>query len=387
MSRSISTSIKPFLAMSVQEKALEMEQAGHHIIKLTIGQPDFVTPDCVLEAAQKAIRDGQTGYTHSLGIWPLREAIARYYHTEYGVTVSPERVVISGGSSPGMLILFDMLLENGDEVITGNPSYACYNGFIRNAGGVQKCLSVKEEDSFQLKPDAVRAAITPKTRAVMLNSPSNPAGTIMPRKDMQAIAQLCRQDDDANGIMLVSDEIYHGLSYEGHVASALELTDNCCVVDGFSKRYAMTGWRLGWMVLPQRLIPTINALHQNFFICACSISQWAGLAALKCAGPDVERMRNEYDKRRKIIIDLLRDAGFGVKSSPAGAFYILADARAFSNDSLAFSFELLEHAKVAVAPGIDFGSEGEGFMRFSYANSIENIEEAMHRIKKYLSNR
>jgi aspartate/methionine/tyrosine aminotransferase len=366
--------------MQILEKALEMERSGRRIIKLSVGQPDFPTPECVLEAARKAMRDGHTGYTHSLGIWELREAVAEYYQLEYGLGVSPERIVISGGSSPAMLMLFMAMLEAGDEVIMGNPAYACYESFIRNAGGTPLAVPVREERRFQLRPEEVRAVMGAKTRAVLLNSPSNPAGTVMPGEDMRALAELCAGAD----LSLVSDEIYHGLHYEGRVASVLEFSDQACVVDGFSKRYAMTGWRLGWMVVPPELVPLLNTLQQNFFICAGSVAQWAGLAALKEAGPDVRRMAAEYDRRRLICIELLRALGFGVKSSPAGAFYIMADAREFSHDSLAFAHELLEHAGVAVAPGVDFGSEGEGYLRFSYASSVENIQEAMQRIKAYL---
>jgi aspartate/methionine/tyrosine aminotransferase len=385
--RAISKSIKPFLAMLVQEKALEMEQAGRRIIKLSIGQPDFATPECILEAAARAMRDGRTGYTHSLGVWELREAIAEYYQEEYGLRVAPERIVVTAGSSLGLRLLFDALLESGEEVIIGNPAYACYESFIISAGGKPRYIPASEEEHFQMDPARIRAAFTPQTRGILINSPSNPGGTIMPRAHIKALAALCVESTPESGPLLISDEIYHGLSYEEPAASALEFADNCIVVDGFSKRYAMTGWRLGWMVLPLSLVPLLNALQQNFMICAGSVAQWAGLAALKQGKADSLRMREEYNRRRVIMVELLRALGFGVNSSPAGAFYVLADARSFCGDSLKFAFDLLEHAGVSVAPGIDFGSGAEGYMRFSYANSVENIQEAMRRIKVYLERR
>lgn len=384
MSRKLAETVKPFLAMDVLEKALEMERRGCRVIHLSVGQPDFPTPECALDAAKKAIADGQTGYTHSLGIWPLREAVAEYYHKEYGVSVSPEQVIITAGSSPGMLMLFDALCEDGDEVITGNPGYACYTSFISHAGGKPVEVPAREEDGFQLDPARVRAAISPGTRGILVNSPSNPAGTVLPREDLAALAALCTPE---SGIMLISDEIYHGLCYEGRAASALELTENACVLDGFSKRYAMTGWRLGWMVVPKKFIPLLSALQQNFFICACSVSQWAGLAAIKGAEADVKRMAAEYDRRRLVMVDRLKALGFGIKSAPNGAFYVLADARHLGAESLPLAMEILEKAHVGVTPGIDFGSGAEGYLRFSYANSIENIEEAMQRLKKFMENR
>lgn len=369
--------------MDVLEKAECLERAGHGVIHLEIGQPDFPTPECIGEAAVRAVREGKTAYTHSMGILPLRQAIAGYYRREYGVTVSPEQVVVTNGSSPSMLLLFSVICEPGDNVIMGDPAYACYESFVRYAGAQVIRVPAAEEADFQLDPEAVRRAVTPRTRAILINSPSNPAGTLISRADMERLAGI--------GPMLVSDEIYHGLVYEGKAVSALEVTDRCCVLDGFSKRYAMTGWRLGWMVAPPELIPTLQVLQQNFFICTNSISQWAGLAALTCAEDDVRRMREEYNRRRLLMVQRLRELGLGVRSNPVGAFYVLADARHLTPagqqpDSLALAFDILEKAHVGVAPGIDFGCQAEGYLRFSYANSLENIEEGMRRLGEYLKN-
>lgn len=370
--------------MDVLEKAQELERAGKRVIHLEIGQPDFETPACVNEAAHKAIRDKHTGYTHSMGILPLREAIAAYYEREYGVAVHPDRIAVTNGTSPAMMMLFAVLCEAGDEVIMADPAYACYESFVRFAGATVRRIAAAEEHGFQLDPDAVKAAATGKTRAVLVNSPSNPAGTIIPKDDLARLAEA--------GPWLVSDEIYHGLTYEGRAASVLEVTDKCFALDGFSKRYAMTGWRMGWMVAPKEFIPAIQILQQNFFISPNSISQQAGLAALSCAAEDVKRMAAEYNRRRLIMVEGLRRIGFGVRSNPVGAFYVLADARHLTPagrapDSLALAFDILEKAHVGVAPGIDFGERAEGYLRFSYASSVENIEEALARLAVYSEQR
>lgn len=370
--------------MDILEKAQEMEQAGKHVIHLEVGQPDFETPACVVEAANKAMQDKKTGYTHSLGILPLREAIAEYYALEYKVAVSPEQIVVTSGSSPAMFMLFSMLCESGDEVILADPTYACYENFVRFAGAEVIHVAAAEDAGFQLAPKAVHKAVTAKTRAIIVNSPSNPAGTLLSRQDMQELASI--------GPRLVSDEIYHGLVYEGNAVSALEISPEACVLDGFSKRYAMTGWRLGWMVVPRGFVQVLQVMQQNFFISANSISQWAGIAALKYAAADVKRMVSEYARRRLLILERLRALGFGIRSHPVGAFYVLADARhlvqnARTPNSLTLAFDILEKAQVGVAPGIDFGPGAEGYLRFSYASSLENIEEAMHRLKRYMENR
>ncbi len=380
MAKSVCESITSFLVMDILEKAQELERAGRGIIHLEIGQPDFSTPDCINEAAIKAVRDGKTAYTHSLGILPLREAIAEYYLEHYQTEVSPDQIVITNGTSPAMLLLFSLLCEKGDTVLMPTPTYACYESFVCFAGALSLRVPAAEEEDFQFNPEAVRRAVRPDTRAILFNSPSNPAGTLISRPAMEELAKI--------GPTLVSDEIYHGLVYEGKAVSALEVTGNCCVLDGFSKRYAMTGWRLGWMVVPKKYIPTLQILMQNFFISANSVSQWAGVAALKEAWPDVERMAAQYDKRRLVLIDGLRKLGFGIKSRPSGAFYVLADARPLLGgkkaDSLALALDILNKAGVGVAPGIDFGQEAEGYLRFSYANSLDNIETALDRLRNYL---
>lgn len=368
--------IPPFIVMDVLERAQELERRGHDVIHLEIGEPDFDTPQCILDAARKAMADNQTHYTHSLGLWPLREAVADYHQRRYGVTFSPEQVVITTGVSPALLILFAALLEDGDEVIMSNPGYACYPNVVRFVGGEPVFVDVFEEDGFQLRPDDIESRITPRTKAILINSPANPTGHLLSPDRIEQIAGL--------GPLVVSDEIYHGLVYEGREHDIFEFTDHAVVMGGFSKKFAMTGWRLGYLVVPPDLLRPIQKMHQNFFICAPSISQWAGLAALTCADEDVERMRRTYDERRRFIVGRLRELGFGIPTDPNGAFYVLANARHLSNDSHSLAFDLLEKAHVGASPGIDFGHGAEGYLRFTYANSIENIAVGMDRLEAYL---
>jgi aspartate/methionine/tyrosine aminotransferase len=371
--------IAPFLAMEVLERAVELEAKGNHIVHLELGEPDFPTPACIQEAAARAVKEGKTGYTHSLGILPLREAIAEHYYTKYGVQVSPERILVTAGTSPAMWMIFSALLEPGDQVILSNPHYACYPNFIRFCGGEPVAVAVHEDDGFQFRPEVVKGRMGPRTKAIFINSPANPTGTLLSAERMAALAGL--------GPLVVSDEIYHGLVYEGREDSILEFTDRAIVFNGFSKAYAMTGWRLGYAIVPPELIRPLQKMHQNFFISANAFVQAAGIAALRAAQPDVERMRATYDERRRFIIPGLRRLGFGIATEPTGAFYVLANAKRFASDSYALAFEILERAKVGVTPGVDFGSNGEGYLRFSYANSKDNIAEALRRLEVFLARR
>ncbi len=371
--------IAPFLAMEVLERAQTLEQQGADIVHLEVGEPDFDAPDCVKEAIQRAIAEGYTHYTHSLGELALREAICAHYGQTYGVSLSPEQIVVSSGTSPVMMLLFAALLEEGDEVILSDPRYACYPNMVRFAGGVPVDVPVHEEDGFQLDPEAVRERITPHTRAIMINSPSNPTGTLLSAERMAALAEL--------GVPIISDEIYHGLVYAGQERSILEFTQDALVLNGFSKQYAMTGLRLGYLIAPRAYVRPLQKLQQNFFISANSAAQRGGIAALQCAGPDVARMRRIYDERRRFMLQRLRELGLGVAVEPTGAFYVFANARHLSNDSLSLAFDILEQAHVGVTPGIDFGANGEGFLRFSYAASLERIAEGMNRLEAYLASR
>ncbi|MBW2708561.1 MAG: pyridoxal phosphate-dependent aminotransferase [Deltaproteobacteria bacterium] len=368
--------IPPFIVMDVLERAHELERQGRNIIHLEIGEPDFPTPECICEAAKEAISRGETHYTHSLGLLELREAISEHYHDKYGVDVDPDRILVTSGTSPALFMVFSALLEAGEEVIMTDPHYPCYPNFAEFLGARPSRVKGYEEDGFQLRPEAVKKNIGPKTRAILINSPSNPTGNLLSKDRMVELAQL--------GPPIISDEIYHGLVYGETEHSILEFTENAFVLNGFSKIFAMTGWRLGYLIAPPEFIRPIQKVQQNFFISAGSVSQWAGIAALKYAHKDVERMRTVYDERRKYMIKRIRELGFGVAVEPAGAFYILANARHLTESSYDLAFEILEKANVGVTPGIDFGKNAEGYIRFSYANSLENIKEGLNRIERFL---
>jgi len=369
--------ITPFIVMDVLDRAKELERQGKNIIHLEVGEPDFDTPRVATEAGISAIRRGETHYTHSQGLIELREAVAEDYHSKYGVSVDPARVIITSGTSPAMLLIFGAMLETGEEVILPNPYYSCYPNFVKFVGGVPVCVNVYEDDGFTYRPQEIKKKLSQATKAIMLNSPSNPTGCIIGIKEMEDVAAM--------GRLIISDEIYHGLVYEGKEHSILEVTDNAFVVNGFSKLYAMTGWRLGYVIAPERFLRPMQKLQQNLFISASAFAQWAGIAALREAGDDVKKMVDTLNIRRKFMISKLRELGFGITVEPTGAFYVFANAKKFTSDSYRFAFDILDKAGVAVTPGIDFGSNGEGYIRFSYSNSIENIGEGMERIKKYLS--
>ena len=371
--------ISSFIVMDVLEKAHEMEREGVDIIHLEVGEPDFDTPARIKEAACRALDEGHTHYVHSLGIPELREAISEYYHNTYNVSVDPEQIVIASGTSPAMLVVFSALLEPGEQVIISDPHYACYPNFIKFVQGEPVAVRVYEEDGFQFRPEAIKEKITEKTKAIFINSPSNPTGNLLSKERMAAIAEFSPY--------IVSDEIYHGLVYEGKEHSILEFTDHAFVFNGFSKLYAMTGWRLGYVIAPKPFIRSIQKVTQNFFISANAVVQKAGIAALKYCGDDVTRMKEIYNERRQFMIRRLKEMGFGITVEPTGAFYIFANAKHISNDSYGLAFDILEKAHVGVGPGIDFGENGEGYLRFSYASSIEKIAEGMDRLERYLSNR
>jgi len=368
--------IPPFIVMDVLEKAHELERQGRHIIHLEIGEPDFATPGCICEAGRAAIQRGETHYTHSLGIIELREAICENYHEKYGVNIDPGQIIVTSGTSPALLMIFSALLESGDEIIISNPHYPCYPNFANFLGARPNFVNVYEEDGFQLRHEDIKKKINSRTGAILINSPSNPAGNLLSSERMEKIAGL--------GPPVISDEIYHGLVYNKQEHSILEFTDNAFVLNGFSKLYAMTGWRLGYLIAPHQFIRPLQKIQQNFFISAGTISQWAGITALKKAQADVNEMKKIYDERRRYMIRKVRKLGFGLAVEPEGAFYMLVNAKHLSDNSFELAFEILEKAGVGVTPGIDFGKNAEGYLRFSYANSLENIKEGLNRIEDFL---
>jgi len=371
--------IPPFIVMDVLERAQALERQGRRIIHLEVGEPDFPTPECICRGADKAICDGRTHYTHSLGLIELREAICEHYSGKYAVRVHPEQIVVTSGTSPALFMIFAALLDQGDEIIISDPHYPCYPNFATFLGAKPVCVNVSEEEGFQYRPEAIREKITPRTKAILVNSPSNPTGMLLSPERMSEIAAL--------GPYIISDEIYHGLVYEKKEHSILEFTERAFVLNGFSKAFAMTGWRLGYIIAPQEFVRPLQKIHQNFFISAGSVSQWAGLAALRNGALDVEEMRRTYNERRKFLIKRLRELGFVLKVEPEGAFYIFLNVRHLFQNSYDLAFDILEKAGVGVTPGIDFGENGEGYIRISYANSLQNISEGLDRLEAYLKSR
>jgi aspartate/methionine/tyrosine aminotransferase len=375
--------IEPFLAVEIAERAQALERAGADVVHLEFGEPDFEAPPVVREAAERALKDGRTKYVCSLGILPLREAIAEHYRRTYGVTISPEQILVTPGTSPAMLLLFGHLLDPGDEVILSDPHYACYPNFIRYAEGVPACVPLREEEGFQYPPPAIAGRRGPRTRAILVNSPANPTGAVLAADRLEAIAGLA----EAGGPLVVSDEIYHGLNYGGRDRSILEFTDRAFVLNGFSKAFAMTGWRLGYLIGPREHIAALQALYGNFFIATNEFVQWAGLAALTEAREESQRYRAIFDGRRRETIAGLRAIGLGVGFEPTGAFYVLANARRYTGDSVGLAREILASCHVAVTPGAAFGSNAEGYLRISYASSIDRISEGLRRIGQFLAAR
>ncbi len=376
MPSKLSEEISPFYVMDVLERAKEIEAKGESVIHFEVGEPDFPTPDVISEEAIRAIKEGDTKYTHSLGILELREAISENYESKYGVIITPGRVIVTIGSSPALYLAIISLIEPGEEVIITDPHYACYPQIIKIAGGVPKTFRIYEEEGFQIDIGRLKKAISPRTKAILINSPANPTGVVLRPEVMREISEL--------GIFVVSDEIYHGLVYGGEARTVYEFTETAFAVNGFSKFYSMTGWRLGYLIAPQEFIRPIQKLQQNLFISPNPFVQRAGVKALKQAGSEALKMRELFDERRKTMIEGLKGLGFKMRSEPEGAFYVFIDASDLNPNSHELAFDILEKARVAITPGVDFGEGGEGYLRLSYATSIPNIKEGIMRLGEYI---
>ena len=355
-----------FIVMDVLERANELQRQGIDIIHLEVGEPDFDVPECVTKAVTDAYKNHQTHYTHSLGDPELRQEIANLYKREYNVDVDKDQILVTSGSSPAILLTMILLCNTDSEVILSNPGYACYKNFVLGAHAKPVSVPLKAENGFQYQVQDIKEKISDKTAAIFINSPMNPTGIVLEESFMKEVSEL--------GVPIISDEIYHGLVYEGKAHSILEYTDNAFVLNGFSKRFAMTGLRLGYLIAPKKYIPALQKLAQNFLICASSTAQKAGIAALRDTSDYEQVMLKTYNERRLYLIERLQKMGFKLPAIPQGAFYVFVDASKYTNDSLKFAFDVLEKAYVGITPGVDFGTGGEGFVRFSYANSLENIK-------------
>lgn len=373
----LAKSISPFYVMEVLERAQQLERKGINIVHLEIGEPDHNTDSQICKKAVSSIKSGDTKYTHSLGVAELREELSLFYKKKYNLSVSAQNVIVTTGSSPALFLCFASILDPGDEIILTDPHYACYPQIIKIAGGVAKFVRIYEQEDFQIDVSRLKKLISKKTKAILINSPSNPTGMLVNKDVMEQLAEL--------RIPIISDEIYHGLVYEGKEQSILEFTESAIVVSGFSKLYSMTGWRLGYMIVPDPYVRPIQKLQQNLFISANSFVQSSGIEALRLSDNKIKNIVGKYKKRRGIMVTGLRDLGFDIKKVPDGAFYVFINTKKINTNSYELAFDILEKSHVALTPGIDFGSGGEGYLRFSYANSVENIKEGIARLKKYIS--
>lgn len=378
--------IEPFRVMEMVKQAAAMTRSGIDVISMSVGEPDFTAPDMVARAAVEAIQRGATQYTESLGLPALREAIAQHYADAYGLTVSPRRIVVTAGASAGLLLACAALVAEGDQVLMPDPCYPCNRHFVSAFGGQPVLVPSGAAERYQLTAAQVDANWNERTRGVIVASPSNPTGTAMTPAQTRDVLAAVR----ARGGFAVVDEIYQGLSYGDRPVSALAFGDDVITVNSFSKYFSMTGWRLGWLVVPETLVPAIEKLAQNLFICAPAIAQHAALA---CFAPDAiavfEERRLEFQRRRDFLVPALRDLGFQVPVMPDGAFYVYADitqlAHPLAQDSSAFGMAALQDAHVALVPGDDFGfAAPKRHVRFSYATKYERIEQAVGRLARLL---
>ncbi|KZX97623.1 MAG: aminotransferase class I/II-fold pyridoxal phosphate-dependent enzyme [Sulfitobacter sp.] len=380
MRNSTRSAVDPFIVMDVMQAASAAEEAGRHIIHMEVGQPGTGAPKGAAEALTKAMGEGALGYTVALGLPALRARIAQMYGEWYNVDLDPARVVITPGSSGGFLLAFTALFDSGDRVGIGAPGYPSYRQILRALGMQPVDLPAAPENRYQ--PVAADFA-GQDLRGLLVASPANPSGTMLDRPALSALTDACV----ANDMSFISDEIYHGIEYDKKAVTALEVTDDCYVINSFSKYFSMTGWRVGWMVVPEDQVRVVERIAQNMFICAPHASQIAALAAMDC---DDELQANlaVYRRNRDLMITGLKEAGFTDIAPPDGAFYVYADVSRFTEDSRAFAAEILEKAGVAVTPGLDFDpARGHKTLRFSYARSTADMEEGIARLKAFMATR
>jgi aspartate/methionine/tyrosine aminotransferase len=366
--------------MDVMEAARRAEAAGRHIIHMEVGQPGTPAPQGARAALTEAMSQDAMGYTVALGLPELRTRIARLYHEWYGLDLNPDRVVITPGSSGGFILAFTALFDAGDRVGIGAPGYPSYRQILRALDLVAVDIETAAENRLQPVPGDLSGR---DLNGLLVASPANPTGTMLDRAALGALVEASR----AAGVQFISDEIYHGIEYEAKAVSALEITDDCYVINSFSKYFSMTGWRVGWMVVPEDHVRTIERLAQNLFICPPHASQVAALAAMECDA-ELEANMAVYRRNRALMLDGLPRAGFDRIAPPDGAFYVYADVSHLTDDSRAFAAEILDRAGVAVTPGLDFDPvRGAGTLRFSYARATADIEEGLERLAQFMAAR
>jgi len=373
--------IEPFHVMRILAQARELEAQGRSIIHMEIGEPDFPSPAAVIEAGKQALDDKLTHYTAANGLPELRQAIADQYNLCSNLDAA--RILVTPGSSGALQLVMAMLLNSGDGLMLADPGYPCNRHIASLFNAEVQPVAVDESTDYQLTAELVEKHWQKNTKVVLITSPSNPTGTLISNEQLSAITHLLEE----KGATLVVDEIYHGLVYNEKPDSALKISDQVFVINSFSKYYGMTGWRVGWLVVPEDFIDAANRLAQNMFLAAPTVSQYAALAVFgQETEEELNRRRDVFHQRRDILLPLIEAAGFKVRTKPAGAFYIYADCSAISNDSMVLCDSLLYQAGVAITPGADFGSyKSNVHIRFSYANTIENLQEGMRRIQQWIS--
>ena len=374
--------IRPFHVMRLLERARELEGRGQEIVHMEIGEPDFATPEPVVAAGRAALSGGGIHYTPARGLAELRLAISGHYRDRYGIEVDPDRILVTPGATGALQLTLAALVDPGRRVMLTDPGYPCNRNLVRLFEGVTQAVPTGPGTGYQLTPELAAGHWRADTAAVLVATPANPSGTLLSRQALSGLAGLCREHDTA----LIVDEIYQGLSYAAEDFTALELGDDLFVVNSFSKYFGMTGWRLGWLVAPPAYAAALDVLAQNLFLAAGTVSQYAALAAF---APDtraiLEQRRETFRQRRDFLLPALRELGFDIPVTPAGAFYLYADCSALTDDSFEFSRRLLEEAGVAVTPGIDFGDHrASEHVRFAYTTSLEALEEGVERLRRFL---
>ena len=375
--------IEPFYVMELLGRARELEAQGRSIIHMEVGEPDFTTPQPILDAAQQALSEGKTHYTPALGLPELREAVSDFYRDRHGVEVSPRRIIITPGASGALLLALGVLLDPGEEVLMADPGYPCNRHFVRFIEGKARTVAVGAESHYQLSAQQLADEWGENTVAAMLATPSNPTGTLIPAEELKAMNATARE----RGGRLLVDEIYHGLIYGESTPTALALSDELFLINSFSKYFCMTGWRLGWLVVPEEYVTPVEKLAQNLFIAAPTLAQYAALAAFSPQTTVIlEQRRKEFQRRRDYLLPALRELGFNIPITPEGAFYLYADCSRFTDDSYTFAAKLLEEIGVAVTPGRDFGTNrANHHLRFAYTTSMEKLEEGVARLGRFLA--
>jgi aspartate/methionine/tyrosine aminotransferase len=373
--------IEPFHVVELFTRAHQLQAEGRDIIHMEVGEPDFPTPEPMARAAIDAIASGKTFYTQAFGLPELRAAISAFYRQRYGIDVPASRIAVTNGASGALNLAFACLTNPGDEWLLTDPGYPCNRHILRTYEGRPLALPVGPESNFQPTAAQVDAAWTAKTTGLLVASPANPTGTLLSQPEIAALAEVCRARD---GHFMV-DEIYHGLTYEGDAATACAAGDDIWVINSFSKYFQMTGWRLGWMVIPEPYLRDVEKLAQNLVLCPSTPAQHAALAAF---APEtiaiLEERRNEFRRRRDFLAPALEAIGFRVTARPEGAFYLYCDCSALANDSFALARDLLEKTGVAATPGLDFGSnEPEKHIRFAYTTRIDRLADAVERLRRY----